>query len=98
VAVNAISWAAVSSEPQADRESLHDQHPLNHALTEALDWEIAKDITEPGESRSYYRLSDARANIEAYPQLEELVESGAIDCLICKDRSRLGRTRRPQHV
>jgi hypothetical protein len=89
-----ISWAAVSSHPQAERESLHDQHRLNHALAEALDWEIAEDITVPGESRSYYRLSDARANIEACLQLEELVQSGAMDWLICKDRSRLRQTRR----
>lgn len=90
----AISWAAVSSKPQAERESLNDQHRLNHALADALEWEIITDVTTPGESRSYYRLSDARANLEAYQQLTELAEAGAFDWLICKSRDRLARTRR----
>ena len=76
---NAISWAAVSSKPQAERESLHDQHRLNHALAEALDWQIVADITVPGESRSYHRLSDAQEHIEAYQQLGEFVPSGAVE-------------------
>jgi len=91
---HAISWAAVSSKPQADRESLNDQHRLNHALAEALDWDIVEDITVPGESRSYHRLSRAQQNIDAYKQLDEFVQSGAVNWIIVKDRSRLGRTRR----
>ena len=43
----AISWAALSSKPQAGRESLNDQHRLNHALAQAVEWEIVADITEP---------------------------------------------------
>jgi site-specific DNA recombinase len=90
----AISWAAVSSKPQADRESLHDQHRLNHALAEALGWEIVEDITVPGESRSYHRLSEATANLEAYQRLTEHAEGGHISWLIVKSRDRLARTRR----
>jgi site-specific DNA recombinase len=92
--MNAISWAAVSSKPQADRESLHDQHRLNHALAEALDWEIVADITVSGESRSYYRIEEAKANVTAYQELADYADAGHIDWLIVKDRSRLARTRR----
>ncbi len=91
---HAISWAAVSSKPQAERESLDDQHRLNHALAEALDWDIVADITVPGESRSYHRLKDALQNVEAYSLLAEYAQSANIDWLIVKDRTRLARTRR----
>ena len=91
---HAISWAAVSSKPQAERESLHDQHRLNHALAEALDWDVLADITVAGESRSYHRLSEATENVEAYGQLKEAAQTLNGGWLIIKDRSRLARTRR----
>lgn len=92
--IRAFSWAAVSSKPQAEGESLHDQHRLNHALSEALEWEILCDLTVPGETRSYYRLEEAVENLEAYQQLVKLAEQGNIDWLVCKSRDRLARTRR----
>ncbi len=90
----AISWAAVSSKPQTEGESLTDQHHLNHALAEALGWDIVADITVLGESRSYQTLSDALANVDAYKALQQAVESHAVDWIIVKSRDRLGRTRR----
>ena len=36
----ATFWAVISSGSQAERESLHDYHRLNHALAEALDWDV----------------------------------------------------------
>ena len=92
--IRAFSWAAVSSKPQAEGESLHDQHRLNHALSEALEWEILCDLTVPGETRSYYRLEEAVENLEAYQQLVKLAEGGSIDWLVCKSRDRLARTRK----
>jgi hypothetical protein len=94
MSTRAISWAAVSSRPQAQRESLHEQYRLNHALAEALSWDVGEEITVPGQSRSYYRLSDTHANIEAYPRLMQPVQAGTLDWVICKDRTGLGRTRR----
>jgi len=90
----AISWAAVSSKPQAEKESLNDQHRLNHALAEALDWELVADITVPGESRSYHRMADAVKNLAAYRTLQEHATSGNIQWIIVKSRDRLARTRR----
>lgn len=95
--VRAISWAAVSSKPQAEKESLADQHQLNHALAEARGWQIIVDITVPGESRFYFTLADAQAHIQAYQKLAELVKTGAISWLICKSRDRLARTRQLNH-
>lgn len=92
--VRAVSWAAVSSKPQAKGESLADQHRLNHALAEALEWEIMCNITVPGESRSYHRLGDAREGVEAYRELCDLAASGGVQWVVCKSRDRLGRTRR----
>jgi hypothetical protein len=55
---------------------------LNHALAEALGWNLVDDITVPGESRSYYRLQDAMANVEAYRQLSEWAKSGNVSWVI----------------
>ncbi len=90
----AISWAAVSSKPQTEGESLQDQHRLNHTLAEALAWDVVADITVPGESRSYQSLSDALDHLDAYKALQQAVDSHAVDWLIVKSRDRLGRTRR----
>ena len=63
----AISWAAVSSKPQTEREPRHDQHRLNRELPGILGWQIVAGITVIGRSRSDHRLEDAIANVEARP-------------------------------
>ena len=70
----AISWVAVSSKPQAECESLKDQHRLNHAVVEALGWETFPDITVPGESRSFYRLDDPATYVAAYQELMDATD------------------------
>ena len=52
------------SLPQAERETLNDHDRLNHALTEALDWEVTEELTVLGESRKYHPLEDANRNLE----------------------------------
>jgi len=92
--IKCISWAAVSSKPQTKGESLDDQHRRNHALADALSWDVVADITVPGESRSYQRMAEATEAVEAYRQLSDLAQSSNIDWVIVKSRDRLARTHR----
>lgn len=87
-----VSWAAVSSLPQAKKISLDDQLKTNREHVERWDGVLVAELLVPGKSRSIVLFEDACAQIEAYQQLRELIEQRAFDVLIFLDRSRLGRT------
>lgn len=92
------SWAAVSSQPQAEKESLPDQRRLNREFVDNLGrhypghvGEIVAELEVVG-SRSIVELSEAMATYPDYARLIELVQSGAINAVVCRSRDRLGRT------
>lgn len=86
-----VSWAAVSSLPQAKKVSLEDQLKTNRMHIERWNGKLVAELVVPGESRSIVLFEDACARIEAYAALRTLIEERAFDVLIFLDRSRLGR-------
>lgn len=86
-----VSWAAVSSLPQAKKISLEDQLAVNRAHAERRGGTVVAELVVPGESRHIVLFEDAARKIPAYAQLRELIDQQAFDVLIFLDRSRLGR-------
>lgn len=95
-----LSWAAVSSEEQASgyKESLPDQRAKNYAFVASLaDYfpgytgEVVAHL-EMADSRSITLLSDAVRIYSQYRELEDIIRAGRIDAVVCRERSRLGRT------
>lgn len=87
-----VSWAAVSSLPQAKKISLDDQLKTNREHVERWGGTMVAELLVPGKSRSIVLFEDACAQIEAYRDLRALIEERAFDVLIFLDRTRLGRT------
>lgn len=86
-----VSWAAVSSLPQAKKISLDDQLAENRKHIETHGGQLVAELVVPGESRSIILFEDACRRIDAYQQLHDLIQRKAFDVLIYLDRSRLGR-------
>lgn len=86
-----ISWAAVSSLPQAKKVSLEDQLETNREHVNRWNGILVEELVVPGESRSIVLFEDACKAIAAYSRLRELIRQRALDVLIYLDRSRLGR-------
>lgn len=86
-----VSWAAVSSLPQAKKISLDEQLERNRALAEQFGGTIVEELSVPGESRSIVLFEDAAGRIPAYARLRELVDARSFDVFVYYDRSRLGR-------
>ncbi|MBX3050850.1 MAG: recombinase family protein [Caldilineaceae bacterium] len=86
-----VSWAAVSSLPQAKKVSLDDQKATNREHATRHGGQIVAELTVPGESRNIVLFEDACRRIDAYAQLRDLIAAKAFDVLIYLDRSRLGR-------
>lgn len=86
-----VSWAAVSSLPQAKKISLEHQAQMNDEACARWGGVMIARLTVPGISRSITLFEDACRRIDAYQQLRELIESRAFDVLVHYDRSRLGR-------
>jgi DNA invertase Pin-like site-specific DNA recombinase len=86
-----VSWAAVSSLPQAKKISLDDQLRTNREHIERHGGQLVAELVVPGESRSIVLFEDACRRIGAYDQLRQLIEGRAFDVLVYLDRSRLGR-------
>lgn len=88
----------MSSEPQAERESLHDQSRLNREFIENIGRqyagytaELVAELQVVG-SRSIVDLADAEAAYpEGYGELVRLVKAREIDAVVCRSRDRLGR-------
>lgn len=87
------SWEAVSSKRQAaaDKVSLEKQRAENEAAIQKVGGVCVARLVVPGESRSIVLFEDACRRVDAYRQLKELVDTRAIDLLVCYTHSRLGR-------
>lgn len=86
-----VSWAAVSSLPQAKKISLQDQLETNKAHVARWDGVLVDELVVPGESRSIVLFEDAARKMDAYAKLKELIAKRAFDVFVYLDRSRLGR-------
>ena len=92
-----VSWAAVSSEEQAEKESIDDQLRLNREWVQNLgrlyhgySGEIIEELTNVG-TRSIVELREAAEIYPSYARLTGLVGAGAVAAVICRSRDRLGR-------
>lgn len=89
-----VSWAAVSSLPQAKKISVDDQLQTNLEHIERWDGVLHKELPIRGKSRSIATWEKACATIPEYAQLRDMIERREFDVLIYLDRSRLGRKSR----
>ena len=88
-----LLWAAVSSGPQLEGDSLGEQLAVARALVDSLDdAHITGELTVPGKSRSIVLFEDAAREIPAYAELKTLCQRRAFDVLVCRSLDRLGRT------
>jgi DNA invertase Pin-like site-specific DNA recombinase len=87
-----VSWVAVSSKAQADKESPDEQRRKNAEVITRLGGEMVAELYVPGQSRDIVEFQEAEREIEAYGQLRAMLDSRAIDLLVFRDMSRLGRT------
>ena len=92
-----VSWCAVSSEPQAEKESLIEQRAQNHLFVANLPrlyptyaGEVVAELQVVG-SRSITELDEACRRYPAYAKLIHVIRSNAIDAIVCRSRDRLGR-------
>lgn len=88
-----VTWRAVSTEDQAERESLDYQDRLNKEHVAKWNGVIVEELEVPGRSRSIVLWEDACKTIPAYARLDELIRRKAFDILMCLDVTRLGRDR-----
>lgn len=90
-----ISWRAVSSRPQAETESLSEQHRLNLKTIDDNRGFLYAELEVPGISRTLDSFEEARELIPAYEQLWQIISTKPREqllILVARDRSRLGRT------
>lgn len=86
-----VSWAAVSSLPQAKKISVDDQLQTNREHIEKWGGVLYTELPIRGKSRSITTWEEACGTIPEYAQLRDMIERRAFDVLIYLDRSRLGR-------
>lgn len=86
-----VSWAAVSSLPQAKKISVDDQLKTNLEHIEKWEGVLYKELPIRGKSRSIISWEKACATIPEYAALRDMIEKREFDVLIYLDRSRLGR-------
>lgn len=86
-----VSWAAVSSLPQAKKISVDDQLKTNLEHIEKWDGILHKELPIRGKSRSIITWERACASIPEYAALRDMIARREFDVLIYLDRSRLGR-------
>ena len=91
-ALRFVVWAAVSSKPQTETDSLPDQLRDGKAFCEAIGGRTIAELSVPGHTRSYIFYQEAAAEMEAYRMLFDLCQRRAFDVLWCRSRDRLGRT------
>ena len=87
-----VSWVAVSSKPQYEKESPHEQRRQNLKTIEDLGGVCIAELEVPGQSRSIITFDEATERIEAYAQLRNILDNRGADLLVFRDQSRLGRT------
>jgi len=87
-----ISWVAVSSKAQVEKESPIEQRESNRLMIEALGGVEVAILEVPGQSREIISFEDACKRIEAYAQLRAMMDARSADLIVFRDMSRLGRT------
>lgn len=87
-----VTWRAVSTEEQADKESLDHQERQNREHVARWGGVIVADLVVPGMSRNYILWDDVCRELDAFAQLDDLLRRKAFDILMCMDMTRLGRT------
>lgn len=87
----AVIWAAVSSEPQAERVSLDQQIAEARVWCEQAGYTVAHVLRVDGHTRKYIEYADAARDMEAYRRLRELLDARAFDVLVARSPDRLGR-------
>lgn len=88
-----VTWCAVSSEEQAEKESLEHQARLNREHVARWGGVVIANLVVPGMSRSIVLWEDACDEIPEFAQLDTLIKRKAFDVLMCYDVTRLGRDR-----
>ncbi len=93
-----LSWVAVSSEAQAEKESPAEQKRLNAEFVAGISsrfsgysGEIVAEL-ELHATRSITMLSTAREMYEQYERMYQMITNRNIDAIVCRSRDRLGRT------
>lgn len=87
-----ISWIAVSSKPQTEKESPDEQRAGNREIIEVLGGKLVAELVVDGQSRELDSFQEACEEIEAYRQLDDLIRRRGADLIIVREVSRLGRT------
>lgn len=85
-----VSWAAVSSLPQAEKISLSEQREINLRVIERYGGTLVADLVVD-ESRDIDELSEACERIPEYATLRNLIKNNGVDVVVLYTRSRLGR-------
>lgn len=85
-----VSWAAVSSLPQAEKISLTEQRAINLRVVEQHGGILVADLIVD-ESRDIDELSEACERIPEYATLRHLIKNNGVDVVVLYTRSRLGR-------
>lgn len=88
-----VTWRAVSSEEQAEKESLDYQYELNEEHVARCNGIVVDRLEVPGMSRRIILWEDACRKLPAFARLDELIKARAFDILMCQDVTRLGRRR-----
>ena len=89
-----VVFAAVSSRPQVEKESISSQIENAQALIQRRGWqEVVASLIVPGESRDIDFLHEAMEEVPAIANLIELARTHTIDLVIVRDYDRLARTR-----
>lgn len=87
-----ISWIAVSSKPQTEKESPDEQRVGNRDAIEMLGGKLVAELVVDGESREFDGFEDACKSLEAYAQLQKIMQERGADIIVCRDMTRLGRS------
>lgn len=92
--LRAVIVAAVSTAAQAeeDKASIPQQLAAGRETCAARHWNVVAEISIPGHSRNYDWLDQLRADCPEYDDLIRLVDTSAVDVIVCRDYDRLWRT------
>lgn len=89
-----VTWRAVSTDAQVDRESLHHQTELNKQHVAKVGGIVVAELSVDGESRNIDFWEDAVNSLEAFRTLDELLRRrpAPFDIFMCYDLTRVART------
>lgn len=89
-----VTWRAVSTEEQVEKESLDFQHQQNMLHVERWHGIVYEQLEIPGESRSIIRWDHACKLHHAFRRLDELLSMKPVpfNIFMCQDITRVART------